>query len=244
MPKATSRTPLYQQLYTDLRSKIQTGEWQPGDLIPAESELTRDYNMSRITVRTALEHLVQDGFIDRYAGRGSFVKGLQTDTRNCLSSFTHQMLALGHVPSTKLVSLKSLKNDDARLPFKKNAAIVLIERLRKLNGEPAALMRSYLPKRLVPNIQPEHFKETGQEQSLLYILENHFGIVLDEGEETTAALCISESDANLLSITKGSAIVEKTCLVRNLQGETVIYETALWSKPQTQLVQRRLIGQL
>lgn len=240
MPKTSSKTPLHQQLYTELRSKIQAGAWQPGDLIPAESELTRNYKMSRITVRTALDQLVKDGFIDRFAGRGSFVKATEPETINCLTSFTDHMLSLGRTPSTKLVKLERLSQINPHFPFSANDVIVMIERLRKVDGEPAALMRSYIPEKLVQGISVNHFKETGREQSLLFVLEHHFDIVLDKGEEQLAATCVSEDDAPLLSLAEGSPIVQKTCLVRNISGETVIYETALWSMPQTQLVQRRL----
>ena len=237
MPRTT---PLYQKLYADLRSKIQAGTWQAGELIPAESELMREHKLSRITVRAALDQLVQNGLIDRFAGRGSFVRESEPETKNCLTSFTDQMLSLGRVPSTELVKLEHLKRTDESLPFAPNENLVMIERLRKVDEQPAALMRSYLPSKLVPGIRKKHFKQTGREQSLLYILEHHFGIVLDEGEETLEATCVNAQDASLLSVREGAALMQRTCLVRNINREPVIYETALWSMPQTQLVQRRL----
>ena len=233
-------TPLYQKLYADLRSKIQTGVWRAGELIPAESELMKTTKLSRITVRAALDQLVQDGLIDRFAGRGSFVREARPETKNCLTSFTDQMLSLGRVPSTKLVRLEQLENRDEYLPFSTGERLVVIERLRKVDDQAAALMRSYLPAARVPGIEPTQFQETGREQSLLYILEHHFGIVLDEGEETLAAICVNAQDAALLNVAEGVALMQRTCLVRTLGGEPIIYETSLWSLPQTQLVQRRL----
>lgn len=238
MAKSGTKTPLYQQLYADLRSKIQSGEWQPGDLIPAESELTREYQLSRITVRAALDQLVQDGLIDRFAGRGSFVKQLEPETTLCLTSFTERVLSLGRTPSTQLLQLKRLKPSAAVWPFEQQPTVV-IERLRRVDGQPAALMRAYLLAERVKGIKTSHFSETGRAQSLLYVLEHYFGIVLDEGEETVGATHIGEPEASLLGMTAGEAVVERVCLVRNLQSEPVIYETALWSMPQTHLLQRR-----
>ena len=58
-----SKLPLYQQLYEILRGRIASGEWQPGDLIPAEPDLMATYGVSRITLRQVLETLVRDGLI-------------------------------------------------------------------------------------------------------------------------------------------------------------------------------------
>ena len=68
-----SKLPFYQQLYEILRSKILRRDWQPGDLIPPESELIDSYQVSRNTVRQVLDMLVNEGLIYRQRGRGWFV---------------------------------------------------------------------------------------------------------------------------------------------------------------------------
>jgi GntR family transcriptional regulator len=235
---------LHVQLYNDLRAQVQEGKFKPGDLFPAESELMHIYEVSRITVRSALDRLVKDGFIDRYPGRGSFVKALEPETRNCLTSFTDQMLSQGRTPTTKLLALSFVRAKDLgiQLPFEARELLARIERLRKVDREPAALVRSYIPKRLVPGIKPEHFRERGRSQSLLFVLEHHFGILLDKGEETLTPMCIGPQDAKVLGIRDGTAILLKACLVQNAAGEAVLYEEALWCAPQTQLVQRKVGG--
>lgn len=239
MPRSVTKTPLYQQLYAELRSRIQSGAWQAGDLIPSESELTKAHGLSRITVRAALDQLVQDGLIDRFAGRGSFVKQLEPETTLCLTSFTEQVLILGKTPRTTLLRLDPLTAGTAPSFFGQQQA-VMIERLRYVDGQTAALVRSYLPATRVRGINKTHFEETGRAQSLLFILEHYFGIVLDAGEETIAATRIDEPEASLLGLSTGAAVVERKCLVKNVQGDTVLYEIALWSMPQTQLLQRRV----
>lgn len=234
---------LHMQLYLKLRQQLQEGAFNAGDLFPAESELMKIHELSRITVRRALEHLVADGFLERYPGKGSFVKGKEAQARNCLTSFTNQMLSLGRKPLTKLISLKHLRAQNiGNNPFSQEQSVVLIERLRIVDGEIAALVKSYLPAELVAGIAEQHFQETGPEQSLLYILEHHFGIVLDKGEEVLMPTCINHTEAQLLGLHAGTAVLLKTCLIRNPAEEPVIYEEALWSMPQTQLVQRRGLG--
>jgi GntR family transcriptional regulator len=233
--------PLYKQLYIILRSKIQSGELKVNDLVPAESELMSSYGVSRITVRAALDQLVADGFIDRHRGRGSFVKAVNPPTRSCLTSFTDQMLNLGRKPVTELVDFRiasAATFDHSRLPFAATEKLVALKRLRKVDGECAAIVRSFIPYRVVPGIHPDMFEPEGRKQSLLYVLEQAFGIVLDKGEETMIPTCIVAGDAVLLGIEEGAAVVLKVCLIRDKAGAPTLYEEAHWCAPQTQLVQR------
>lgn len=83
MPKGVdpdSATPVYQQVAAILRSKITAGEWQPDRRLPSEPDLEADYEVSRDTVRRALNVLRDEGLIVTVKGRGSFVK-----PRLCLS---------------------------------------------------------------------------------------------------------------------------------------------------------------
>ena len=68
-----SKLPLYQQIYEILRAELARGMWQPGDLLPTETDLVERFGVSRIIVRQALDMLVQDGLIYRQRGKGTFV---------------------------------------------------------------------------------------------------------------------------------------------------------------------------
>lgn len=67
-------TPLYEQLAAVLRHMIQSGEIQPPDLLPSESQLQQTYAVSRGTIRRALDILKAEGLVVTIAGRGTFVK--------------------------------------------------------------------------------------------------------------------------------------------------------------------------
>lgn len=66
-------TPLYEQLAAVLRQVIQSGDIQPRDLLPSESQLQQTYGVSRGTIRRALEILKAEGLVVTIAGRGTFV---------------------------------------------------------------------------------------------------------------------------------------------------------------------------
>lgn len=236
-----AHTPLYAQLESILRHQISEGALKPGDLVPSEAELGRQYGISRITVRAALDNLTKAGLLERQAGRGTFVRASGEEQWGCIGSFTEQMLRAGRVPKTKLLKLE-VRHDvtefSKALGLKAKEDLVLIERLRLVDGNPAALVRTYIPHRFVPGISRKHFASTGREQSILYILERHFGLLLDEGEETTAPVCLVEPEATLLGLKEGSPVISKSCLIHNNQGEPLLLEQAFWCVPQTELVRR------
>ena len=238
----SSQVPLYLQLETTLRRQIGAGDLRPGDLVPSEAELGRHYDVSRITVRAALENLVKDGLLERHAGRGTFVRSSQPEEWSCLASFTEQMLREGRVPRTRLLKLRMVRRDpelETTLGLRSGEEIAFFERLRTVDGVPTALVRSYIPHRFVPGISKSYFRETGIEQSILFVLERRFGLVVDHGQETTGPVCLTEPDASLLGVSEGSPVVQKSCLIHNNTGEPLLFERAFWCVPQTGLVRRR-----
>jgi DNA-binding GntR family transcriptional regulator len=91
--------PKYNQLASILRQKIEDGEWPPRTPIPSERQLEVIYNISRTTIREAIDHLVRQGYLYREHGRGTFVspqklqKGLME-----LTSFSEDLLKRGIQP--------------------------------------------------------------------------------------------------------------------------------------------------
>ena len=101
----SSKLPLYHQLYQILRDEIVRGEWQPGDMIPPESELTERYGISRTTVRQVLDLLVNEGLIYRQQGRGTFVAHPTLEQALVrIVSFTEDMRQRGFKPGTRVLS--------------------------------------------------------------------------------------------------------------------------------------------
>lgn len=68
-----SKEKLYVQIYGIFLEKIASGEWPDGTMIPPEDELCRIYDVSKITVREAIQDLVREGYITRQQGKGTFL---------------------------------------------------------------------------------------------------------------------------------------------------------------------------
>lgn len=101
--KANS-TPLYLQLKNKIKRDIRTGILKAGDKIPSEAQLQKEYNMSRVTVRNAMEELAVDGYIIKVQGKGSFVA--QSDMLRLpigITSFTEDAKMQGVNLTSKVV---------------------------------------------------------------------------------------------------------------------------------------------
>ena len=68
-----SGKPIYEQIYTQIKNCILTGELSPGDALPSIRALAKDLRISVITTTRAYDELEQDGFIDRVPGKGCYV---------------------------------------------------------------------------------------------------------------------------------------------------------------------------
>jgi GntR family transcriptional regulator len=152
----TSKLPLYQQLYEILRSNIVSGEWQPGNMIPPESELTERYQVSRTTVRQVLDMLVSEGLIEREQGRGTFVAHPTVEQGLVrIVNFTEDMRMRGCEPSSKVLfsGLIPAPQDIAeKLHIEPGEELARLERLRLADGEPMGVEESYLVHRYCPGI--------------------------------------------------------------------------------------------
>ncbi|MBL8520312.1 MAG: GntR family transcriptional regulator [Betaproteobacteria bacterium] len=103
----SSTQPLYQQLQRAIREAIENRVLSPDDALPAERQIASDLAVSRITVRKALDGLVEEGLLVRRQGAGNFVSARIEKNFAKLTSFSEDMRARGRHPHS--VWLKKLE---------------------------------------------------------------------------------------------------------------------------------------
>lgn len=145
-----SPVPLYYQLKNLLLEDIQSGKYPKGSLIPTELELGTTYQLSRTTVRQALTELVQEGWLTRQKGRGTFVTqtNIQQDFLNRIESFNDNILRSGMEPTTEVLDLRIVEATDdvaKNLQLEPGGKAIYLHRLRKADGEPIVSVETYLP---------------------------------------------------------------------------------------------------
>ncbi len=199
--------PLYHQLYEILRSHISSGIWQPGDMIPPESELKRQYGVSQITVRQALNILVDNGLIYRRRGQGSFVaQPVITSNLTYIVNFADDMRRRGLEPHTEMLDthISPVSTATAKLlRVEIGEEIVAIRRLRYANGEPLSIENSCLLHRYVPGILQYDFST----RSLSEVLASEYDIVLVSAEQTIRAQLASPETASRLQVEEDSPLL-------------------------------------
>jgi GntR family transcriptional regulator len=199
--------PLYRQLEEILKQRIANQEWVSGNRIPTETELIEEFDVSRTTVREAVDQLVQEGLLDRLQGRGTFVRRQPLEIPlGPLTGFAEEVVELGRIPSAILISTELTRDffyEAHQLKVSHEEAVLRIERVRLADGEPIALERTFWPRDI-----GELLLEEDLNQAHFYpILESH-GIYLREADETILAVNASEEEVRVLGVEPGEALLE------------------------------------
>lgn len=148
--KQLSPVTLQEQLYNKLLKSIDDGRYKPGDKIPTEHQLAEMFSVSRVTVRNAIQRLVNEGYIVKKQGKGSFVKEKVFKSKlHFDNSFTANCLMNNAKPSTEIIEATLIKGSDDLLEKLKckSGKFIKITRVRKVDDNPCIVEIDYLPDR-------------------------------------------------------------------------------------------------
>jgi GntR family transcriptional regulator len=202
-----SKLPLYQQLYDIMRGELTRGQWKPGDMLPAESELMQRFGISRITVRQVLDMLVRDSLIYRQQGRGTFVAHPtieQTQVR--IVSFTEDMHQRGFRPGTEVLEaglVPATADIAAKLAVEPGEVLAHLRRLRLADDEPMSIEDAYLVHRYFPGVLSGDYTIS----PLRRTLEEKYGVRLVRAKQVLRAVMAPSTLARLLSVRQSAALL-------------------------------------
>lgn len=150
--------PNYYRVEKQLRDRIGKGHLRPGDPIPPESELAQQFGISRMTVRQALSRLVYEGLITRHRGRGSFVAEPRLEHTKMFLSFEEEMRARGATTAIKLLDMRTEAVPEKvaeNLKLAEGTPVVVLERLRLVDGQVVGYEIRYLPRHIGEALTPD-----------------------------------------------------------------------------------------
>ncbi len=206
MINKNSPIPIYHQLEKYLKQQIENGVLMEEEAIPSEREYAETFQISRMTVRQAINNLVLEGYLKRQKGRGTFVnkRKIEQELRG-MTSFTEEMIARGMQPTSKLISFQIQPADTKtaqELQMTPNDLVYIIKRIRLADGAPMALETAYIPVNLVPGLTAEN-----SNQSLYQYIENDLSLSISEASQEIEASIASSKEAESLSIKSGEPIL-------------------------------------
>ncbi len=229
-----SKIPLYYQLKEQIKLNILSGEYQEGDLIPSEREFSDNYELSSTTIRRALNDLVQENFLERKAGKGTFVrrKKVTRDLRKVLG-FTKNMTVMGLTPTTRVLSKKVVSANAyarERLGLQKGTKVVRLERLRLADDIPMMLEIRYIRTDLCPKIEQEEL-----DSSLWNVFEGRYGLKPNRHSQGMTIATVSGHAASLLTLNDNSLVFLIKGVTYVQEGEPIECEESLYRSDKYEL---------
>lgn len=200
---------LYYQLKESFISNILSAVWPPDSKMPSERELCDAYGVSRVTVRKALDELVQGGFIYRKQGKGTFVKQKSLEQKlSKFYSFSEEIRKQGMAERAKMLLFEEHPADSviaAELHILPGEMVFKVKRLRTIDDTPYAVETSYLPAALLPGLTQQAIERDG-----LYNTMRNFGVFPVRAIERLKAVTLRATTARLLQSAAGEAAVHLT----------------------------------
>ena len=223
-----SPVPLYQQMVVQLRNRMDIGEFRPGDVLPGEFDLSRDYGVSRITAKRALDELAEAGLVKRERGRGTRVldhpgsKAVRTSIDGWLDTIS-LMQSTTDVRLLSFDYLAAAPDIAAVLDLREGAEVQRSVRVRTLDGAPMSYLVCFLPGAVGRSFEADDLRET----AMLKLLERA-GYGVASARQTISATLAAPDTAQALDVHAGAPLLEVRRIARCADERIVQYIRALY----------------
>lgn len=218
---SAAATPLYHQLRERLRAVVR--ELPEGATLPPEKDLMTFAGVSRATARRAVGELVLEGALIVRQGKGTFVapQRVPTELGRSPAGFSEIIRRAGRVPGSRIIETAEVPASGelaVLLEVAEGSSVVVVERLRLIDGQPAMVERVHFSAALVPGLLEEDL--TG---SLYDLLRQRYGLPPASGSETIIAVSAEHRLANLLGVPAGAPLLATTRSTRTSDGTRLEY---------------------
>ena len=155
MPKNPGKRPAKYVIVRNHLLELVRNGLASGSPVPSERELCEQFEVSRMTVRQAIDTLVVDGVLERHQGRGTFVSPPKLDLQVRLTSFTQEMQRRGMEPGVVMLQAETVASDETvaeALELEAGAEVHHLRRLLTANAIPMAIEENWIPAALLPDL--------------------------------------------------------------------------------------------
>ncbi len=219
-----SKEKLYVQIYSIFLEKIENRDWPSGTQIPTEDELCKTYDVSKVTVREAIQELVRGGYLRRQQGKGTFVTysmpGLVMRTR-----LSENIYGEG-VTIKKEILERGVKkpSEDIQTSLMTEDNIYYILCKKVVDGEPY-IEESFIPLFIVPDIANKDILNS----SLYDLIEETGAKKIFKVTQTIEATSVKEDTAIILEMKGGSPALIVSRILNSSDGSPIAYTRLIGS---------------
>ena len=178
--------PLYSQVEAILKSEIEHGKYNKGDLFPTETMLMEEYQVSRVTIRQAFAALTQAGYIKSRRGIGTEVTYEKIDEHiKSVISFTDEMKQHNITMATSYCKMEKVFPSTQiamALQISKTDQCYKLTRVRDVQGKPLVYTITYLKNVVELPMEEKYYME-----SLYKFLKDTYGLIIEKGKDTLEA---------------------------------------------------------
>jgi GntR family transcriptional regulator len=205
--EADSFVPYYQQIIEQFRGLVKSGVLREGDVFHSEGDVAAALNISKMPVRQAFLKLRSEGLLIIEKGKRPVVGTSQVPWNfQQLRGFSEEMRRRGLIPSAKVLRLVKQRAEPdiaAVLRLEAGASVYLLKRLRFVNEEPVAIVTSFIPSEIFPDLDRQNLEK----QSLYSIFEKTYRRQLSWADEEIGATTATASQARMLDTRAGKPLL-------------------------------------
>jgi GntR family transcriptional regulator, frlABCD operon transcriptional regulator len=231
--------PLYMQIRQMLKNDIQNGKYKPDEQIPTEAELCEIYNVSRITIRKAIEELVNEGVLTRIPRRGTFVTSKKFHNEllsvSGFSEFSHQ---LGMIPNSRILrsDIISAPEDVAsHLLIDTGSPVLELERLMYVNDRPLFYDIAHYSLTRFPDLE----KKIAGDESTYKILLEEYQTEIVSNDKIIDVIAANKDYAKLLECDIGANLFRIVKIAFDAKDEPVHLSTFMCETNKVNLTVHR-----
>ncbi|MBV50318.1 MAG: GntR family transcriptional regulator [Sulfitobacter sp.] len=216
------------RVYLHLHEEIMRGIHAPGAVLPGEQKLAVTLDVSRVTVRRALDALESDGLIARRAGSGTTVCApkVQPALAADFNTLMPQLVEMGQNTTARLLSFSygvAPGGVATAMGLDPQARVQAAVRLRLVEGEPFSHLTTWVPEKIA-----ENYTEAELATTPLFRLLERSGVKVDAAHQTVGATLASPDVADALGISIGAPLLTLDRVVKDEAGRGVEYLSALY----------------
>ena len=227
LDRSKDSKPLYLQIKDILKHKIINNEYAVGSTIPSENELEDMFGVSRMTIRQAVNELVNEGLLRKERGRGKGTVVLSNaiaDKLSTVKSFTQKMQEQGLVLKNKQINISLVTPDEtvaAALNIDPSEQVLRLSRIRMVNNDIIMFSISYIPGFLNLPFDAELYGS-------LYQLLSAQNIQISHAEEYIEAMLAYDLISQALEISLNDAVLKRTRISQDQYNRNIEYTTTYY----------------